>query len=321
MDLSIIIVNWNSAEYLRKCIASILATTRDLEFEILVIDSASFDGCGEMLNERFPQVRFIQSDKNLGFARANNTAFKAARGRDLLFLNPDTEIEGAAVGMLYQQLNLLPNAAVVGAKLLNTDGSLQTSCIQAFPSILNQVFDADALRGWHPRSRLWGMKPLFSADSKPTDVDAVSGACLMISRSAFESVGMFSDDYFMYSEDVDLCFKVRRAGWAVYYVPRAVVLHHCGACSSQNRVDVFSGIMMLESRWRFFKKTRPLWYCWLYRMAMFTACVIRISLVLFVWPLPYLGRRTFGVKIVLKKWCARLRWTLGGEKWVRDFQG
>jgi len=319
MDLSIIIVNWNSRDYLQKCIASILAVIHGIKFEIVVIDSASFDGCDEMLRQCYPQVRFIQSDQNLGFAKANNEGFKVSRGRNLLFLNPDTELKGDAVQALLRPLESLPNAGAVGTKLLNTDRSIQTSCIQSFPAIVNQILDSEALRQRFPRSRLWGMSPLFEQSAMPAEVDAISGACLMIKRSVFEAVGMFSTDYFMYSEDIDLCFKVWKAGWKTYYVPTANVIHHGGVSSSQSSVNTFSSVMMLESRWRFFRKTKPPIYCKIYRLAMFSSSLIRIGLLLLSWPIMRLRRENSSIEFALKKWGARLRWTLGLEKWVKSY--
>jgi GT2 family glycosyltransferase len=312
-------VNWNSKDYLLKSIASIESGTKGLDFEIVVIDAASYDGCNEMLRQNYPHVLFMQSDRNLGFAKANNEAFKVSRGRNLLFLNPDTEIEGLAIETLYYQLNSLPNVGIVGAKLLNSDRSVQESCIRAFPTVLNQVLDSSMLRKLFPRARLWGMKPLWEENEAAQEVDAVSGACLMVKRPVFESVGMFSTDYFMYSEDIDLCLKVRKAGWKTYYVPRAVVVHHGGASSSQTAENTFSAVMMLESRWRFFRKTRSLWYSRFYRVAMFGTSIVRIGLVLFVWPVFGLCGRVSWVELMLKKWMARLRWTLGGGKWVKNY--
>jgi len=319
MELSVVIVNWNSKEYLRNCIDSIITTTNNIEFEIVVIDSGSLDGSGEMLRECYPQVRFIQSENNLGFAKANNVAFNVASGRKILFLNPDTEIEGHAVETLNHCLDSMSNAGIVGAKLLNSDRSVQTSCIQAFPTILNQFLDSDVLRNIYPRAGMWGTGPLLTEGNAPEEVDAVSGACLMVKRSVFESIGMFSTDYFMYSEDVDLCLKVRKVGLHTYYIPSAVVVHHGGASSSQISVNTFSAVMMLESRWRFFRKTRSLWYSRLYRLAMFGTSVVRIGLVLFVWPVLGLCGKESQVEHVLKKWMARLRWTLGGERWVKNY--
>jgi N-acetylglucosaminyl-diphospho-decaprenol L-rhamnosyltransferase len=319
MDLSIIIVNWNSRDYLQKCIASILKWESDIEYEIVVIDSGSFDGAGEMLRRCYPQVRFIQSEANLGFAKANNAAFDVSRGRNILFLNPDTEVDGCAVGALCDWLDSLPNAAVVGAKLLNSDRSIQTTCIRTFPTIMNQLLDTSLLRNSFPRAGMWGAAALFAKGDAPSEVDAVSGACLMIKRLVFEKIGLFSTDYFMYSEDIDLCFKVHKAGWKIYYVPMAVIVHHGGASSSRAGLSVFSSVMMLESRWRFFRKTRSQGYCLLYRLAICCGSIIHIGSVSFAWPFYGLRGRGALIKDILRKWRANLRWALGGESWVKNY--
>lgn len=319
LNVSIIIVNWNSVAFLRQCLVSIYRSTPGITFEVIIIDNASYDGCEEMLHQEFPQVRFIQSDKNLGFAKANNAAFNISNGRNILFLNPDTEIEGFAIETLNQQLDSLPNAGIVGVKLFNSDRSVQTSCIRAFPTILNQLLDSNVLRKAFPKARMWGTSPLFATGNSPAEVDAVSGACLMIKREVFETVGMFCTDYFMYSEDIDLCFTVKQAGLKTYYISSAVVVHHGGTSSSQSSVHAFSSVMMLESRWRFFRKSRSYWYCWVYRFTMCVASFIRIGLALLVWPIYVLRGRRASIRNVMKKWSTRLRWTLGGEGWVKNY--
>ena len=318
VDLSIIIVNWNSKEYLQKCLDSILSSTNGMECEILVIDSGSFDGCEEMLRQHYPQVFFIQSEENLGFAKSNNMAFKSSRGQYLLFLNPDTEVESNAIEILYSHLISLPEAGIVGARLLNSDRTIQTSCIQAFPNIINQLLDFNVLREYFPRAKLWGMRPLFNEGNAPTAVDAVSGACLMIKGSIFEEIGMFSSDYFMYSEDIDLCFQARKAGWMSFYVPTAIVVHHGGSSSSKSEETAFSSVMILESQWRFFRKTRSLWYCWTYRLVMFFVSVIRIGLFVVMWPVFIARGRGGSINGPLKKWKEKLGWTLGSQKWVKS---
>ncbi len=296
MNLSIIIVNWKSKDYLRPCLTTVFAQTRDVEFEVIVIDSGSFDGCGEMLRERFPQVRFIQSEKNLGFAKANNLAARSARGDALLFLNPDTELPGPAIQTLLAALESLPDAGAVGATLLNTDGTVQTSCIQSFPTILNQVLDAEVLRRRFPHSRLWGMTALFATDGRPQPVAAVSGACVLVRRTAFEKVGGFSEEYFMYGEDLDLSHKLREAGLVNYLVPAAVVVHHGGSSTAQAPSD-FSVVMTRESVWRFLRKTRGRIYAAGYRVAMGMAACARLVLLV--------GRPA------ARKWRAILKWSLG----------
>lgn len=310
MDLSIIIVNWNSKEYLRKCIASILATTFAIEFEILVIDNGSFEGSGEMLQQYYPQVRFIQSNRNLGFAKANNVAFRESRGRFILFLNPDTELVSPVVKIMFDYLERLPKAGAIGCKLLNADGSTQTSCIQSFPTIVSQILGSEFFITLFPKSRLWGMATLFGTENGPAEVEALSGACIMLSRKVFEQVGLFSEDYFMYAEDVDLCYNVKRAGYKNYYIPQATVVHYGGG-STQQRPNVLSIIMMRESIWRFLRKTRGEIYGLGYRYSMLISAIGRIACLLILLPLYISRRRRESWKTSVKKWCVILTWSLG----------
>jgi GT2 family glycosyltransferase len=314
MDLSIIIVNWKSKEYLRKCLTSVLAETRDLEFEIIVIDSASFDGAGEMVRQNFPQVRFIQSEENLGFARANNAAFAVSKGEVVLFLNPDTELVGAAINQLYAALKQLPNAGAVGGKLLNSDGSVQTSCIQAFPTILNQVLSAEALRRLTPRARMWGMRAIFDAASQPVEVEMISGACVMMRRTVFETIGRFSTEYFMYAEDVDLCFKAQQAGFTNYYFGAAVVIHHGGGSSQQARSN-FSSIMMIQSISQFLRKTRGPVYSLGYRLVLGGAALLRVLILLLLSPVLLIKSGVTRWWAACSKWLAVFNWGLGLSKW------
>ena len=320
MDLSIIIVNWNSKDYLDNCIASILANTQGIKFEILVIDAASFDGCDAMLRQNYPQVRFIQSGKNLGFAKANNAAFTASRGRHLLFLNPDTELVSPAINTMYDCLSRLPNAGAVGCKLLNADRTVQTSCIKSFPTISNQFLNSEVLRALWPKSPLWGMAALFGTGNEPEQVDAVSGACLLLKRSVFETVGLFSEEYFMYAEDVDLCYKIRQAGYKNLYVPHATVIHF-GRGSAQKTSSDFSEIMMRESNLRFLRKTRGKFYALGYRGTTLLCAIARIVLVtiLLRGRLVRQGGDTW--KASLRKWRALLAWSLGFENWAKHSPG
>lgn len=155
-DLSIIIINWNSVGFLRKCLASVYANTKKTSFEVIVVDNASGDGCGDMVRAEFPEVHFVQSATNLGFAGANNLGVQYSSGKCLLFLNPDTELAGPAIDRMMEFLQSHAEAGIVGARLLNSDLSIQTSCIQNFPTVLNRVIDADLLRRLFPRLAFWG---------------------------------------------------------------------------------------------------------------------------------------------------------------------
>lgn len=318
MDLSILIVNWNSKEFLEKCLHSIFSHTSDIKFEVIVIDSGSFDGCDRMLNESYPSVRFIQSQINLGFARANNRAFQEAAGMYALFLNPDTEIVGAAVIALYSHLKSLPNAGMVGARLLNSDGSLQTSCIQSMPTIANKILDSAFLRARWPHSKLWGTAALFDQGAAASEVDAISGACLMIKSSVFREVGGFSEDYFMYAEDIDLAYKVYRAGYRKYFVPQSTVVHH-GGNSTARAPNTFTAVMMPEATFRFFRKTRGRRYAAAYRCGMSVNAIIRLVLLRVSRLLALSGRDRRSHQASLRKWRELLRWGLNRNTVVQEY--
>jgi GT2 family glycosyltransferase len=238
LQLSVIFVNWNSTGYLRESIASIDQWTPDVEREIIVVDNASPERDVEALKEQFKDIVLVMSPKNLGFARANNLGFKHSTGQYLLFLNPDTKLNSSAISIMLAHLESLKDAGVVGCRLLNGDLSLQTSCIQTFPTILNQALDAEVLRRHWPNSRLWGIAPLFSSRPEPAVVEVISGACMLMRREVFEQVGMFSSDYFMYAEDLDLCYKAVRAGYRNYYVGGATVIHYGGGSSTPERATI-----------------------------------------------------------------------------------
>ncbi len=226
--VSIIIVNWNSLAYLQECLHSIYENSGDIEFEVIVVDNASAVDETVAIKAAFPLAITIRSDKNLGFAGANNLGFQHASAPNILFLNPDTKVIGSAVATMVRRLEGSPEVGALGCKLLNTDGSVQTSCIQRFPTITNQVLDLEFLRQRFPLWSVWGIAPLFTDRSEVSDVEVISGACLMISREAFERAGRFSEKYFMYAEDVDLCYQTRKAGWRVCYTGDATVIHHGG---------------------------------------------------------------------------------------------
>jgi len=306
-DVSIIIVNWNSVNYTQKCIESIKEHTCHIDYEIIVIDGASNDGCGDMLKEHHPDVIFIQSETNDGFSQANNRAYASSNGEYLLFLNPDTVLLGPVIQTLYQKALTLDKAGAIGCKLLNCDGSIQTSCIQAVPTILNQVLDSEWLRHRLPTSSLWGMAPLFRNDSHAEEVAVISGACVMVNRAVFELVGQFSPEYFMYAEDVDLCYKIQTLGYRNYYVPDVSVVHFGGG-SSNKAPSNFSIRMKRESMWRFLVKTRGTSYGLAYRLSMIVSSMFRLALLL---PSVYMKKSSLTESDpthALHKWSVIFKW-------------
>lgn len=316
IELSIVIVNWNSAAFVQSCVRSIVEETKDVAYEVIVIDNASLDGCHQQLAREFPGVLFIQSMENLGFAAANNAAAQRARGDVLLFLNPDTKVQSGALDRMYAQFRNLSDVGVLGCRLLNTDGSLQTSCVQALPTVLNQVLDADLLRRWMPRARFWGTSALFRESRKPVEVEAVSGACMMIRRAVFHSVGGFSRAYFMYGEDLDLCARVRDAGFRNAYVGECEVIHHGGG-SSRNVRSTFSVVMMCESVALLLRTLRGPLSSSSYRAALTIAACIRIATLIAIAPAWLVAAGSASWRNACGKWLAILGWGLGIKRPLR----
>ena len=315
-DLSVIIVNWNSAEFVRKCLSSVNSTVQDLKVETIVIDNASYDGCGGIIAREFPEVKFIQSEVNLGFSAANNLAFTKSCGELVLFLNPDTEVSEGAIQRMVSIVRATHDAGIVGAKLLNSDGSVQTSCVQKFPTILGLVLDSALLRTALPRWSLWGMRPLFDNPVEAAEVDAISGACQIMKRDTFLRARMYSTSYFMYVEDVDLCLRVRRLGLRNLYVPDAVVVHHGGKSSEGREEAGHSAVLMREGWKHYFERNRGAGYARAFQIAVGIQAAVRLLLVSVAAICSNLSGKAGKFAQMRRKWATILRWALGLEPWA-----
>jgi N-acetylglucosaminyl-diphospho-decaprenol L-rhamnosyltransferase len=317
-EVSIIIVNWRSRDYVRACLHSIAQERSRDSYEILVVDNDSADGCGAMLKEEFPHVRYIRSATNLGFARANNLAAAESRGRYILYLNPDTQICEGAIETLSAALAAHPEAGMVGARLLNSDRTLQTTCVTAIPGILNQTLNVRWLRAAFPMWSIWGMQALYRSNKTPSPVEAISGACMMARRDVVEQVGGFSTDYFMYAEDMDLCVKVARAGHSILYVPEAEIVHHAGGSSSQRQESHFSSIVTRESLMRFFTLHRGQGYAIACRAFMALVCTLRLFALALASPAVLHPRGARFLRRAWFKWATILAWCLGWTAFRRN---
>jgi GT2 family glycosyltransferase len=313
MDLSVVIINWNSAEYVKKCLSSLFENTKGINFEVIVVDNGSFDSCGQIIRNDFPEVRFFQSDDNLGFARANNYGAEQARGEYFLFLNPDTEIIDNAVGGMLSSIKSLPDAGVLGCKLLNSDKSIQTSCIQQFPTILNQVLDSDLMNRWVPVLTAGNADYMSKG---PDKIQMISGACMMIRKDVFERIGKFSPEYFMYTEDLDLCYKAVKAGYENYYTGAFTVIHHGGGSSQRRKENSYANIQMRASIYKFFEKTKGKTYADIYRKAMLLNGIIRLGVLSVAFAVSTVLGQESKSKSSLIKWKGIIRWALGSEEWA-----
>jgi GT2 family glycosyltransferase len=229
LDLSIVIVNWNTIGLLRDCLRSIYATTRGLDFEVIVVDNASHDGSVEMARAEFPQAILIANAENLGFAAANNQGLAIARGRYALLLNSDTVVLDSALQRTVAFADAHPEAGVVGCRTLNPDGSLQNTCFM-FPSLLNWLLFATYLYRVFPRSRFFGREQMtWWARDDVREVEVVTGCFMLVRREAIEAVGVMDPGFFMYAEETDWCYRFRRAGWKCLFTPDAEIIHIGGA--------------------------------------------------------------------------------------------
>jgi GT2 family glycosyltransferase len=221
--VSIIIVNYNTKDLLRTCLRSVYEQTHGLDFEIIVVDNASRDGSVEMLKEEFPLAKTLSNTANVGFARANNVGIRIARGDAILLLNPDTEILHGAIPETVRVLGDHPAAGIVGCRLLSPTRSVQQSA-GSFPTLWNIFSEAMLLDSIIPK---WSGRRSGSFDySSETRVDYVSGAFFLIARGVLDSVGLLDEKFFMYSEEVDYCFRAKKAGYEVWFTPRGEVIHH-----------------------------------------------------------------------------------------------
>lgn len=308
MDLSIIIVNWNSLDFTIACIASIIECVHDLDYEVIVVDNASLDGDCSALKATYPTVTLLRLDQNVGFARANNIGAAASRGRNILFLNPDTKVLKDAIQRMVARLSNSSEVGAVGCRLLNRDLTVQTSCVQAFPTIINQVFGLACLERFRLTGRLLGLDALFSEETG-LEVEVVSGACLMVKRPAFDAVGEFSSEYFMYAEEADLCYKLRRAGWKIRFVNDAQIVHY-GGQSTKKLVQLSSEIMMRDSVFRLLRKFRGRAYAHTYRIGLLLSAMVRLVLLcpILLIPSPLMERdRAFWA---FRKWARIASWSV-----------
>ena len=319
VELSIIIVNWNSVVLLRKCLQSIELNSAGLDLELLVIDNASFDGSADLVAKEFPGVTFIQSDENLGFAAGNNLAFERSRGRYVLFLNPDAEIVGDALKTMLAVVKHRPDAGVVGPKLVNPDLSAQIDCMRAFPTILNQLFDSSLTRNCLGVINFAGVKPVVRESVDPIAVEMLPGTCVMMRREVFEEAGRFNDQYFMYAEDIELSYRVKSTGWTNYYVSKAAVIHHGGRSSEKQNESCFSTVMIRESVWQFLCATHGRWYGAVYRITTCSAAIARITVLSLMWVFPASHMIRCRATRSTRKWLKILRWCLGLESWTHGY--
>jgi N-acetylglucosaminyl-diphospho-decaprenol L-rhamnosyltransferase len=234
IDVTVCIVNWNTRELLRQCLQSIRKHSVGLKLQIVVVDNASADGSADMVRQGFPEVQLMASLDNHGFARGSNLAAQAAKGSCVLYLNPDTELVTNAIQGMWTYLAQHPACGAVGCRLLNSDGSIQTTCASDFPGPRNELTSMLFLDRMFPRSVTFSSRELNYWDhANSCDVPCLSGACLMLPTLLAHRLAGFDENLFMYGEDLDLCCRIRQRGLVLHYLAQEVIFHHEGAASKK----------------------------------------------------------------------------------------
>jgi GT2 family glycosyltransferase len=276
-SLSILIVNWNVQDYLKKCLDSIYQNPPRSSFEIIVVDNASQDQSVAMLRADYPEVKIIAHPANLGFAAGNNLALENASGQYVLLLNPDTLVFPQTIDLLVQALEANPRLAACGSRYLNPDQSLQASCYP-LPTLQREFWRMFHLDRIVPLGR-YDMRA-WDQDA-PREVEVLQGASLLLRRAVLEQVGFLDPAYFMYTEEVDLCYRIQKAGWKLAYVPRSVIIHYGGQSTNQIAAAMF--LHLYKSKIHFFRKHFGAGAVWIYKSILALASIMRLVGLPFQW--------------------------------------
>lgn len=316
MDVSIIVVNWNTCDFLRACLKSVYQQAIGVTFEVIVVDNASADGSAAMVESEFPQVKLIQNDTNKGFAAANNEGITIAKGRYVLLLNSDTVILNSAIDKTVSFADVHPKAGVVGCRVLNPDRTLQLTCFM-FPSVLNMLLSATYLYKVFPRNRFFGRERMtWWNRNDEKEVDVVTGCFMLIRRQAIEQVGLMDERFFIYGEETDWCYRFKRAGWKVLFTPEAQTIHFGGQSSKQiapkMALQLRGSILQFMHKhhswleyklacflvWLFFVMRIPAWFIkWLVSRKNRAYCWSRLKIyIMGTWRLPTKGAQALCVK-------------------------
>lgn len=247
MDLSFIIVNWNTKRLLVGCLQSIKSTVINLTYEVIVLDNGSLDDSVKTVRERFPEVKVIENKQNLGFAKANNIGLSMMRGKYAVLLNTDTILKEKAIKNVVDFMDKNAEVGICGVQLLNEDGSRQNS-IANIPNLMTELTNKSLLRRLFPKIYL-GKGHRFS---EPVEVESVIGACMVVRRDAIEKIGYLDEDYFFFLEETDWCLRFRKNGWKVFHNPHAEVFHLQG--QTAKTVLIGARIEYWRSRYLFFRK-------------------------------------------------------------------
>lgn len=271
--LSIIIVSYNVKNILNDCINSLYKSLKGFQFEIIVIENASTDNSGEMLYKHHPTINTIVNAKNIGFGAANNQGLAEAKGDFILLLNPDTIVFPDTIAKTLKFCQEHPEVGIVGCKILNPDKTLQPSC-NHFPNLLDYVWETFFFYRLFPRNKLIGRFHMSYFDhDEITEVDCVKGAYMMIKKQVIDDIQGFDEDFFIYSEEMDLCYRAKQKGWKIFFYPGAEIIHYGGQSTFPESEAMF--IEFHKGRYKFFRKHNGLIAAKIVKLLLFGGVAIR----------------------------------------------
>jgi N-acetylglucosaminyl-diphospho-decaprenol L-rhamnosyltransferase len=305
--LSIIIVNWNSKDYLFDCLCSIYKKKYPFGVEVVVLDNCSTDMSAEMIEESFPDVKLIKSQVNIGFAKGNEEASKVATGAYCLFCNPDVVVFEDCLEALLFVAKGIQGLGAIGCRVLNADGSIQKTCARHLPKLRRRFFDEVLLHNCWPQA-FHGMGEYYNEkeyeNTRP--VECLSGCFLLVPHSVLKEVGGFSTSYFMYAEDIEFCLRLQKAGLKIYYTRAASIIHYGGKSSSQRKESWFSVIQRNNADLKFFRENHGILPALSFRIIILLGSVLR----LLVSPLFLRKTAAKHSPVSASKQMATIRWAL-----------
>lgn len=315
VKVSVVIVNWNTCDLLKQCLEALESQTAS-SLEIFVVDNASSDGSPEMVREHFPDVQLIANQRNRGFAAANNQALDKSSGQYILLLNPDTKVLDGAVDKLVAFLDKESTVGACTSMLLNGDGSLQKN-VGNFYSFWGTLLENRIVPRILPNNKFLAKKFVaFWDHTTQRDIDWARGAVLLFHRKVLDQVGLLDEQFYIYGEEIDYCWRIKKKGWRIVYLPAAKIIHYGQAASSQRKQEMF--IQNYKSFYILLKKHYPVYSYLLYRA--------RATLYLLPWLLKLAlamlvrghgsPKRTEAASL-MRVYLASLRWHFSAESLVR----
>lgn len=278
--ISLCILNLNAAHYVRGCLNSIPAAADGLSYEVIVVDNGSSDGSQQLLQTEHPAIRLIQNQTNTGYTRPMNQALRAAHGRYLVQLNPDTIAHPGAFRTLYEWMETHPDVGICSPKVLNRDGTLQLQCRRSAARPWDVISYFSGLWKLFPSSPFFGRYLItYRGDDETFEVEAVSGSCMFIRRGVIDQIGYLDEIYFAYQEDTDFCVRARQAGWKVFYCPAAQITHFGGQGGSTHQATR-AIYQWHRSYWIYYRKHIAPHYFFLINWLMYAGMALKLSLAL-----------------------------------------